>query len=186
MRLPLLFFCPLSSALPWVCSIFLLQKGSWSFWTSHCCTNAGNFYIFSIRLENGKWVVYYSYYSLKVCVKTVPCFTMWYSAVAQGLREAMSSTLLLFLHVCVSTQVCVVFRIPTGITWDPPESFSSGIKVILPLCVLAISLWCVWPSAPAVHNATLSQLPQLFPFPRVSTLIPRSQRHQSNVIYSIL
>lgn len=28
----------------------------------------------------------------------------------------MSSTFLLFLHVCVFTEVCVVFRIPAGIT----------------------------------------------------------------------
>lgn len=86
---------------------------------------------------------------------------MWCSAVAQGLREAVASTFLLLLHVYVFTEVCVVFRIPTGITVGIHLNFSSGIKVSLPLSVLAISLLYVWPSAPVVHNPTLSQLPKL-------------------------
>lgn len=123
--------------------------------------NAGNFYIYSIRLENGKWVVYYSYYSLKVCVKTVPCCTMWCSAVAQGLREAMASTFLLLLCVCIHRGVWCVQDSYRDHFGDPSENFPSGIQVSLPLSVLAISLLCAWPSAPVVHNPTLSQLPQL-------------------------
>lgn len=66
-----------------------------------------------------------------------------------------------FIHRCV----CCVQDSYRGHFGDPPENFSSSIKVSLPLSVLAMSLLYAWPSAPVVHNPTLSQPPKTSHFP---------------------
>lgn len=68
--------------------------------------------------------------------------------------------------LCIHRSVCCVQDSCRDHFGDPSESFSCGIKVILPLSVLAISLLCEWPSAPVVHNPTLSQLPKPSHFPK--------------------
>lgn len=146
---------------------YCCRKGSWSFWTWRC-TNAGNFYIYSIRLENGKWVVYYSYYLLKVCVNTVPCFTMWCSAVAQGLREAMYLPFVATC-VCIHRSVCCVQDSYRDHFGDPSENFSSGIRSVS-LCLSLPFLCCVCDPQLLLSTIPLSPSFQTFPFPAVSIL----------------
>lgn len=43
------------------------------FCARRCGTDAVNLYIYSVSLENGKWVSCYSYYSLEIILKQAPC-----------------------------------------------------------------------------------------------------------------